>query len=475
MVDKQKLAAARLWAANRFPYLATALFATTLIERPGIGGDGVAVDARWRLYVDPEAAAGWTVADLGALLVHHTGHLIRDHAGRAETLGVTEATAERWSTAADAELNDDLADVGLTMPGNPILPEHLGHERGRLAEEYFALERAEDDRQRESGESPPTPEGGSEAKDGGDQPGEDDAKAKPGSGGSGSGKGKSKSKGKGRNAPPDPPPPPDGPPPKPRSDHGSGAHNHHRDWEEPDDGGDGSTPPGLSNHERDLLRAQTASQLLDAVRSGQGNVPANWRRWAEELLAPTVDWRRALAAEVRRGVQFVAGAVDYSYRRPSRRSSASPGIVLPALEKPVPEVAVVCDTSGSMGERQLARVLGEVEGLLDSIGLRSSGVRVLAVDAAVHAVRRVSSARQVELVGGGGTDMGRGIAAAAALKPRPSVLVVLTDGLTPWPAEAPRAMRVVIGLLTGAPASRRTSLPRTPEWARVVRIDEDED
>jgi len=442
-LDRQKLAAARLWAANKFPYLASALFATTVIERSGIGGDGVAVDARWRLYVDPETAGQWTVADLGMLLVHHTGHLIRDHAGRAVTLGVTEATAERWSTVADAELNDDLADVGLTMPGTAILPEDLGHERGRLAEEYFALERV-------AAEQKPDATGG-EGSGQGQQGGDDDGP-----------------RGDDEREPS---------PQKPTSDHGSGAHGHHRDWEDPGDGDDGDAadrPQGLSNNERDLLRAQTAQQLLDAVRTGQGNVPANWRRWAEELLQPTVDWRHALAAEVRRGVQYVAGAVDYSYRRPSRRASTSPTIVLPALEKPVPEVAIVCDTSGSMGERQLARVLGEIEGLLDSIGLRSSGARVLTVDAAVQTVRRVSTARHVELVGGGGTDMGRGIDAAAALRPRPSVLVVLTDGITPWPDEAPRGMRVIIGLLTGTPASRRTSLPRTPAWARVVRIDEDD-
>lgn len=455
-LDRQKLAAARLWAANRFPYLASALFATSVIERRGIGGDGVAVDARWRLYVDPDAAGHWTVPDLGTLLVHHTGHLIRDHAGRAETLGVTEATAERWSTVADAELNDDLADVGLTMPGNAIFPEDLGHERGRLAEEYFALERSEAGQDSRADDESTDDEGSdpdSDGPDAGDGDRDADSPHDRDSGGR--------------------------PPPgqRPSSDHGSGAHGHQRDWEDPGDGEDGGSSPqpsGLSNHERDLLRAQTAQQLLDAVRAGQGNVPANWRRWAEELLAPTVDWRRALAAEVRRGVQFVAGAVDYSYRRPSRRASTSPMIVLPALEKPVPEVAIVCDTSGSMGARQLARVLGEVEGLLDSIGLRSSGVRVLAVDAAVQAVRRVSSARQVELVGGGGTDMGRGIAAAAALRPRPSVLVVLTDGLTPWPAEAPRGMRVIIGMLTGTPAGRMTSLPASPHWARVVRIDDDE-
>jgi predicted metal-dependent peptidase len=406
-LDRHHLAAARLWAANRFPYLATALFAANVIERPGLGGDGVSVDSSWRLYVDPEQASAWSVEELGSLLIHHTGHLIRDHAGRAETMGVTPSTAERWSTAADAELNDDLADVGLTIPGQNILPEDHGWDRGRMAEEYFHLESSDEE--------------------------------------------------------------------APQSDHGSGSHGHEREWEDPpDDDADGERPPGLSNHERELLRAQTAQQMLDAVQTGQGNVPGSWKRWAEDLLRPRVDWRRALAAEVRRGVQAVAGAVDYSYRRPSRRASTSPSIVLPSLEKPVPEVAVVCDTSGSMGGREIARVLAEVEGLLSSIGLRSGGVRVLAVDTAVNAVKRVSTARQVELVGGGGTDMGRGIEAAAALKPRPSVLVVLTDGLTPWPAEGPRGVRVVIGLLTGAsPSSRLPSLPPTPHWARVVRIDDE--
>jgi hypothetical protein len=39
---------------------------------------------------------------------------------------------------------------------------------------------------------------------------------------------------------------------------------------------------------------------------------------------------------------------------------------------------------------------------------------------------------------------------------------------------APRGVRVVIGLLSGAaPGSRLPSLPPTPPWARVVRIDED--
>jgi hypothetical protein len=62
--------------------------------------------------------------------------------------------------------------------------------------------------------------------------------------------------------------------------------------------------------------------------------------------------------------------------------------------------------------------------------------------------------------------MGAGIAAAAALRPRPLVTVVLTDGFTPWPPQPPKAMRVVVGLL-GERA------PDGPPWARAVRVEPD--
>ena len=80
-------------------------------------------------------------------------------------------------------------------------------------------------------------------------------------------------------------------------------------------------------------------------------------------------------------------------------------------------------------------------------------MRVLSCDAQVHAVKRVSRASQIELLGGGGTDMGEGIAQALSLKPRPSVIVVLTDGFTPWPAGAPRGAKVIVGLLEGRPGA----------------------
>ena len=67
------------------------------------------------------------------------------------------------------------------------------------------------------------------------------------------------------------------------------------------------------------------------------------------------------------------------------------------------------------------------------------------------------------LTGGGGTDMRQGIQAALADEPRPHVVVVLTDAVTPWPETAPD-VPVIIGLL----GNRR--MAELPEWGTVIPI-----
>jgi predicted metal-dependent peptidase len=202
-----------------------------------------------------------------------------------------------------------------------------------------------------------------------------------------------------------------------------------------------------------------------AAAAEPGSVPAGLARWADSLLRPRVDWRRELATAIRRGAAQVSGRVDYSYGRRSRRAAVMPGLVLPGLIRPVPEVAVVCDTSGSMGSTELGACLTEIEGIIAGIGARSRRVAVLAVDCEVQATARVNRAGQVSLRGGGGTDMGEGIAAAVALRPRPQVIVVLTDGCTPWPPGPPPATTVIVGLIGRGQAEG-------PRWAHTVRIGE---
>jgi predicted metal-dependent peptidase len=359
----------------------------------------VSVDDRWRLRADPELTAGWTPAELGSVLVHHVNHVLRQHGGRAGVAAPPPAPRDEWIRAADAEINDDLIPAGLDLPGTPVVPAAFGAPDGKLAEEYYARARAG-----------------------------------------------------GRAGSPFAPP---------------GQHEHSGQWLDCGPGADGRPRPGddedggLDPWQADLLRRQVAQDVLRHAREA-GTVPAGLARWADQVVRPQLDWRRLLAAELRRAVADVAGAVDYSYRRPSRRAPAVPGVVLPALRRPVPQVAVVCDTSGSMTEELLAAALAEVEGLLAALGLARS-VRVLACDTAVAGVQRVSSARQVRLTGGGGTDMGAGIAAAYALRPRPAMAVVLTDGYTPWPPQAPKGMRVLAALLGD-------DAPDAPAWSRSVRV-----
>jgi predicted metal-dependent peptidase len=397
VLDARQVAALRLWAADRMPYLASAVFATQFVVAEGIGT--VAVDDRWRVRADPAVLEQFDVPAAGALYLHLIGHLLREHASRADArsqqYGGEAFDPARWNRCGDAEINDDLGNLVPAVA--PDLPQTLSCAPGKLAEHYY--ERATDG---------------------------------------------------------------------PRQwDCGSGADGQPRGWDGPPGGREGQGD-GLGAGEAHLLRLAVAADVQRAGRE-PGVVPGGLLLWAESILPSRVDWRRVLAAEVRRAVALVAGRVDYTYRKPSRRAATAFPVVLPSLVRPVPEVAVVCDTSGSMVDQLLERALNEVEGILTRAGLPSGSVRVLAVDTCVHAVRRASRASQVTLAGGGGTDMGAGIAAAAELRPRPGVVVVLTDGYTPWPERPPQGVTVIVGLL------QQPGLPETPvpSWARCIRISDD--
>lgn len=383
-LDLEKLQAARVWVTRRFPYLAIALHSTVLRPVPGYGTFGV--DRHWRLYVDPERVDEWTVEQIGAVLVHEVWHLLREHADRCERAGALDRH-HAWNIAADAEINDDLDDAGLPLPGDYITPRRLGMPDGLLAEEYLAGLRT--------------------------------AHA---------------------------------------ADCGSGVDGRPREHE---DGAPSTDTPGLGAVQGDLVRTVTARELADASRL-RGTVPAGWSRWAEEVLSPKVDWRPVLAASVRRGIAAAAGQVDYTMSRPSRRAGAVAGVVLPALRRPVPVVAIVIDTSASVDQQMLAQALAEVDGAVRAAGVRSEGVSVLSCDAAIGSSQRVRSATQVRLRGGGGTDLRVGIEAASRLRPRPDVVVVLTDGFTPWPDGPVHGTRLVVALLDAA-------APEPPDWAVTVR------
>jgi predicted metal-dependent peptidase len=237
------------------------------------------------------------------------------------------------------------------------------------------------------------------------------------------------------------------------SDCGNGCDGGPRPWD--------SDQPGLGQTAQKLLERDVARRINEHQRQC-GNTPAGWQRWAHEILEPTVSWQRLLAAAVRRGVADIAGRVDFSYRKPSRRSSVVGDVILPSLRQPLPKVAMVLDTSGSMDDHLLAQSLAEVDGVLRGLGVGRRNLNIVCCDAMAFESQKVIQAHDVQLLGGGGTDMGAGLAKTAEIRPRPDLIVVLTDGHTPWPQIPPRGIRVIVGLMDPSGS--------VPEWARAIAI-----
>lgn len=250
-------------------------------------------------------------------------------------------------------------------------------------------------------------------------------------------------------------------------DCGSGADGLERQW---DLGADGAY--GLTDQERDAVRFRVAQ----GITGRPGSVPRGWRRWAEEAFHPPQPWRDLLGAAVRSAVSSAGTGGDYTYGRPSRRSASLPGVVLPGLRRRPPRVSVIIDTSGSVSDAELGSALLEVAAIARAVGGRRDLVSVVSCDAAARAVHPLCRAEGIPLLGGGGTDLRSGFTKVLRSRPQPDVIVVLTDGQTPWPDSRPPC-RTVVGLFP----RRRTARLRDedspdhvsdtpPDWARVVDI-----
>src|SRR6185295_15117325 len=120
------LQAARVRASYQRAYFAPALFNLVPVRTELIAS--MAVDAQWRLYYNEEWIASHSVEENAAVLIHEVSHLLRQHDARKRASGVMNAGL--WNTAADCEINDDLAAEHLPLPGNPPHPDDFGLPRG---------------------------------------------------------------------------------------------------------------------------------------------------------------------------------------------------------------------------------------------------------------------------------------------------------------------------------------------------------
>jgi predicted metal-dependent peptidase len=384
------LQAARVRAAYQRSYFAPALFSLVPVATDLIGS--MAVDSQWRLYYNDAWLTTHTVEENATLLIHEVSHLLRDHEARKTQAGVKDPRL--WNTAGDCEINDDLDAEGLPLPGDPPLPGKYGLESGNTAETYYKLlpTPPRSDRQEESGS--------------------------------------------GRQS---------------RQDCGSGAHGERRFWELPADAEREGGTPGVDRLKAELVRRDVARRI-DETSPYTTDVSLAWRRWARATLTPKIDYMATIRYAVRRALHHsTLGRYDRTYRRPHRRQACYGEFIMPSFHQPRPRPGFLIDTSSSMEDSQLTRAVSELGGLTRQLGYGAE-VIVACCDAAVHNVRKVFSGAQVDLYGGGGTDIGVGIRAFIDRKSAPiDLLVIVSDCRTPWPQEAPPFPVVTVRVGDGTP------------------------
>lgn len=440
-----RLAQARLSACRRWPAATAAILSLVPVERPGLGT--LAVDAHWRLYFAPDYLASVDDDCAALIILHEVSHLLLKHHERGQKVSEWEL----WNVATDCSINEHLQAEGHIVPLDWLLPARLNLPSNQTAEQYFRTLKDRQDAQQRT-ESPSSSEAGQQGHSrlaAPDQAPQGETRAEGEGAQSGVGNDPSDAD-EGGKAPTEPVKP---------GTSGSCADGRQRSWEAPlphSDASDDSLPPAMPKHEQEQVLRDVAERIAKQVGTGAGN----WSTWANEIISPRIDPKALLVAAIRQAVEQTSGGHDeQSYRRPSRRQSAG-GAIRPGPVAIVPRVLMIVDSSGSMSQRDLGIALGLIGKVLNGFRLRD-GVRVMVGDSAVHSVEKVFDPKKLEIKGGGGTEMDSLLVEAAKFTPRPQLIIVATDGYTPWPAHA-------IGIPVIACLTQADPAASVPNWMKKI-------
>jgi len=409
--SRLRIMAAKIVAQNRWPYLSTVLFSLKLVPTEDL--PTLAVDNGWRMYYNPTFVIGHQPEVLATMVLHEAMHCINKHGERFQSLSQPSETHDLWNLAGDANINETIDEAN--MPWGEFSPvrfnnlSNFGVQENMTTETaYFVMQKYFEENPRKVIEV-------------------DDCGSVLG--------GNSRS-----------------------------YEISKRDVEN----------PAVKSDQQDVVRDRVAQDILKHAREkGIGSLPGGLLRWAQELLQPQVNWRVALASTIRSSLATSIGRKDYVFTRPSRRQGAMLNqeleIVLPAMRKPLPPpIAVIIDSSGSIGENELSGFLSEVSGIARANGV-AEDITLIVCDVQVTEIRKIRSRSEIsgiEIKGGGGTDLRVGIEAAIKLKPLPKILVVLTDGFTPWPESITSRIESFIVC-----CNVETNMSTLPTYAKGILID----
>lgn len=393
-----KLGAARTRLILEKPFIGALVMHLPLQAGDASWCETVATDAR-ALYFNPEYIADLTLAQTQFVLAHEAMHCALAHFARRQ-----HRLRERWDIACDHAVNLLLADEGLQPPPGALVDPRF---RGLSAEEIYPLippNSCEQTLDRHLfGEAGTDMEG---------------VRAKPR---------------------------PAGPararrPPAGEQSRDDGVPAAGESW---DDAGNErrqgeqqalllSGAPGPA--ERDEMMRRWQARMAAAAQQARqaGRLGEAWLRLIDGLIQPQLPWRSLLA----RYLMSIARD-DYSFQRPPRREGAA---LLPRLASAGVDLYITLDTSGSIGNEELAQFATEVDALKGQVRARVT----------LHACDQQLDGRgpwQFEpwepvvlpgkIGGGGGTSFIPVFDWIAAEHRRPDLLLYFTDAEGDFPAQAP--------------------------------------
>ena len=218
---------------------------------------------------------------------------------------------------------------------------------------------------------------------------------------------------------------------------GSGVTGKPSSWElSPEDG----DTPAVQQGEGETLKDAIADDIKSHASKDPGSVPGGIVIWAKARAKgklPKIRWQNIVARRIR---EIVRGRQDFSYGMLSRRQNYGDRVMLPSPVAGLPSCALVVDTSGSMSE--LADWIAGCTN--DVLRMFRNNAMLVDCDADVHQSRKLKHWRQITTsLGGGGTDMRAGIEYAQE-RLKSDVILVLTDGYTPWPDRMPKNVIPII-------------------------------
>lgn len=149
-----------------------------------------------------------------------------------------------------------------------------------------------------------------------------------------------------------------------------------------------------------------------------------------------VDWRvifRNLMNNCRDTISM--GRSEYSHRKVNRRLSGGE-YIFPGMVRYDPSAIMGIDTSGSMNKKDYEKLLSELEAIVKTALRAKDKFKAFCVDAKATEPKSVKKIRDLDLRGGGGTQMEVAIKSVELLKKKdiPDIFILATDGGTSWPA-----------------------------------------